>query len=76
MREPCWKAPYQYPDARQIGGCPCQPAVCKGRCRGASPARSSGVRQCRIPDELELRELVGLTDLYPARRMHGSLRKH
>lgn len=39
MREPCWKAPYQYPDARQIGGCPCQPAVCKGRCRGASPAR-------------------------------------
>lgn len=35
--------------------------MCKGRCRGASSARSSGVRQCRVPDELELRELVGLT---------------
>lgn len=40
---------------------PVRPAVCKGRCRGASSARSSGVRQCRVPDELELRELVGLT---------------
>lgn len=30
VREPCWKAPYQYPDARQIGGCPCQACGVQG----------------------------------------------
>lgn len=40
---------------------PVWPAVCKGRCRGASSARHRRARQCRVPDELELGELVGLT---------------
>lgn len=53
-REPCWNAPDQYPDAGQIGGCPCLACGVQGPlprgflCPTSSGATMSGSRRAGI----------------------------